>query len=321
MGILTSFILKSIAERDRKERQKKEDERFKSIFEPTYRPSETNTVQGEPVEVGAGEEYSFLRPDNQQGRLSYGTNRLLPGPIARGVEKKSPTLGELDPERTASLLELPASERINFMFDLREAQKKLKARKLGRVGEGADIIDEETGKIIYKNPKDFNRKKNVDRVVGEDGFYYDVIEDPSSGKTEYVKSDVKARPLAGQMGLGFKQQQTILKRIAAITNMNQKLGERATAVGAGQAKDAEGFVIDPNKDAGKSIIKNLEDQIYDNELLLEDLNAQIGGTFQAREPNRQSPATQQAGERENVESTRVVNGKTYVKINGEWYEK
>jgi hypothetical protein len=35
-------------------------------------------------------------------------------------------------------------------------------------------------------------KKSIDRVVGIDGFYYDVLEDPETGKTTWEKSNVLA---------------------------------------------------------------------------------------------------------------------------------
>lgn len=47
-----------------------------------------------------------------------------------------------------------------------------------------------TGVSVPPNPP----KLGIERVVGEDGYYYDALEDPRTGKTIYRKTDLKARP-------------------------------------------------------------------------------------------------------------------------------
>lgn len=72
---------------------------------------------------------------------------------------------------------------------------------------------------------------NIDRVVGEDGYYYDVVENKQTGQTEYRKSNVKARPLSqGGKDVNFFGQGGSGKRKVNIPFINATKGAKGSLV-------------------------------------------------------------------------------------------
>jgi hypothetical protein len=138
-------------------------------------------------------------------------------------------------------------------------------------------------------------KKTIDRVVGRDGYYYDVVENPMSGETEYRRSNIRA-PAKERPGDKTEQKEhdKAIARVHTLTAKNQELGQKMRMVDAKIAPSIKAFGENSDLAKGYREQAQLEKdgyqaQIDSNEQELNDLNEQIGGTWRSGGPETPQP--------------------------------
>jgi len=130
----------------------------------------------------------FLNPEKVQKQVYTPPVRTPKGPLDVGPDQTDPLTGEKffseTPGRTETKEEQAEFDPTNpaFIIEMGKAAKK----------KPEEITEQLIQTSLQKKKAVKPTKKSIDRVVGIDGFYYDVLEDPETGKTTWEKSNVLA---------------------------------------------------------------------------------------------------------------------------------
>ncbi len=224
--------------------KKRQDEQRKAIQE-RFNPSVTKAVMGEPATIpvnenvpggpaqsaGAGGTFRNV-PTMQQPRTADDIFRQLPAAAPaelnrfqgvttqaqpRGIQSLDDiyALGDIlqqEPGKTLqAATEFQAAQRPQYHFGTRGEVYQTDARGNLTKVSGAEFPPQRPG----AQPRAAGEK--FSRVVGKDGYYYDAVEDPTTGQIKYTRSPVQA-PEKGKGAGGEKA----FKRSAVLKTLQQK---------------------------------------------------------------------------------------------------